>query len=521
MRTGLLLAFVGTSAVLALGAGPASRAAAPLPVAPPAPAPAERCEDVARCDYATGAGCGVEPPETLTIYPHDAETFARLEAYAESCQGRPWEGADGCLKGRLEAALAGLVGTLADHDELVARALLLPQEAGRICAGAHPANARGALEEASGWCAMGREECIEALREVRRVLLGMPAWVECLERMEAYAQENARNALAHEHCLATSRNDDHRSDTPAPSPTPALAPSPTPALAPSPTPTLEPSRSPALGPSPTPALAPTPTPALAPTPRARPLVVIATPVPDRTPLADTPPSPHPDTSTLEEIRTAPRAVDDGRRDGQFEITVVPLSGVLRIRDPATGAEHRPLIASIGAGLDVALALSEDIALELGLSARGSFASTAMGQAATATLDELETETGSAVVIELEPTVALLSQYVGAGLVVGVRWDTIGVTSLENGLASHATSGAAAGLRLLLGLGLLERDLRLVGHVDYLFVGTEETVLRAGVQADLGPLLVSGDYRQHFRLGAPDQAWLVDELQLTLGYRGAF
>lgn len=489
MRTGLLLAFVGTSAVLALGAGPASRAAAPLPVAPPAPAPAERCEDVARCDYATGAGCGVEPPETLTIYPHDAETFARLEAYAESCQGRPWEGADGCLKGRLEAALAGLVGTLADHDELVARALLLPQEAGRICAGAHPANARGALEEASGWCAMGREECIEALREVRRVLLGMPAWVECLERMEAYAQENARNALAHEHCLATSRNDDHRSDTPAPSPTPALA--------------------------------PTPTPALAPTPRARPLVVIATPVPDRTPLADTPPSPHPDTSTLEEIRTAPRAVDDGRRDGQFEITVVPLSGVLRIRDPATGAEHRPLIASIGAGLDVALALSEDIALELGLSARGSFASTAMGQAATATLDELETETGSAVVIELEPTVALLSQYVGAGLVVGVRWDTIGVTSLENGLASHATSGAAAGLRLLLGLGLLERDLRLVGHVDYLFVGTEETVLRAGVQADLGPLLVSGDYRQHFRLGAPDQAWLVDELQLTLGYRGAF
>jgi len=499
MRTDLLRTLGTLSVVLGLCVARPVRAASPRPATPPAPAPTERCEALSRCDYATGAGCRVAPPETLTIYPHDAETFARLEAVAESCEGKPWVGPEGCLEGRIRAALGGLGQTAREVDDLAARALLLPEVAGRVCASVHPVNARGALDEAPSWCEMGREECVEALREVRRVLLAMPAWVGCIERMEAYAQENARNTLAHEHCLAT-----RSAPAAAGAPVPAPAPAPTPARALTP------------APAPAPALAPTPT-----SPRPRPVVVIATPVPDRSPLDGAPPEGTPDSSTVSRTRTGPEAIDDERRTGQLEVTVTPLSGVLTIRDPATGAEHRPLIASLGAGLDVALALSDGLALELGLSARGSFASTAMGQAATASLDELETETGSAIVIELEPTAILLSQYVGAGFVVGVRWDTIGVTSLANGLTSHETSGAAGGLRLVFGLGLLERELRLVGHLDYLFIGTDATVLRAGVQADLGPLLVAGGYRQYFRLGGASQAWVMDELQLTFGYRGAF
>ena len=380
----------------------------------------------------------------------DAETFARLEAWAETCAG-PWEGTSGCYEARIRTALEGLPEAARAVDALAGRSLLLPDEAHERCLASRPKNARGALDEASAWCAAGRDECVEALREVRRVLLAMPAWEGCIERMEG------------------------RANAPPPSPPSPAKPAPPSPLASEPEP----------------------------------------------PPTDDPIKTTPDTATISGTRTHPKGIDDGRREGQLAITVAPFSGVLTLRDPATGAEHRPMLASVGLGVSGVLELSEAIGLELGLGARASFGSTAMGQAVAVSLDELETETGTAIVVELEPTAIVLSQYLGAGLVVGVRWDTIGVTSLANGLTSHEISGAAAGLRVVLGLGLLERDMRLVGNLDWIFIGAGSTVLRAALQAELGPLLVAGAYRQHFRLGAATDAWVVDELQLTLGYRAAF
>jgi hypothetical protein len=216
---------------------------------------------------------------------------------------------------------------------------------------------------------------------------------------------------------------------------------------------------------------------------------------------------------------APRAATECRREGQLEIGVTPFSGVITVRDPATDADHHPNVASLVVGVDVITALDDDLAIEFGLNARAAFGSTAVGQVGN--LEDLKTETGTAFFVDIEPTVSLLSQYLGCAVVADFRWDSISVTSATHGLTSSKASGGGGGLRLLAGLGMLERDMRLTASVDWLFVATESTAIRAAIQGDIGPVMLIGSYRQHFRLGAAGDGYLVDELQLTLGYRGAF
>jgi len=364
----------------------------------------------------------------------------------------------------------------------------------------------------------------------------MPAWATCVARMEAYADENARREA--------------RTDCePAP-----LEPAPAPRVKASPPATQPPPNSPDRLRLPLPnsrALLDPPPKAPEPVvsvPERQPKsessrkaereppvleVVYAKPVPARRPaplpddrlLADQiavrEPRNAPDRSIVSGTRTPPEGIDEGRRGGQFELLFAPFSGVLTIRDPATAAEHRPLMASIGIGIDVVLELSPAFGLELALAGRGSFASTALQQAVSLSLDELAVDTGTAFVFEIEPSATLLSEYLGIGLVTEYRWDTIGITSATTGLVSTKSSGGAGGLRLLAGLGVLERDMRLLFTLDWLFIATESTVIRAALQAEIGPFVLIGSYRQHYRLGATTEAYVVDDMQLTLGYRMVF
>ena len=495
--------FFGLLTVLAISS---ARAAAPLPLPPGPPSPRGMCEPA--CDYASGAGCPEVSVESLTVYPYDGESLTNLEAYAVACPSE-WEGPGGCYEARIRKAVDELLDASKAISDTALRASLLPDAARHECERFEPLNAQRAVDEAPAWCVTGREECIEALRDAHRVLMVMPTWATCVQRMEAYADENARRET---------RNDCE----PAP---------------------LEPAPAPRLSArSPTPAR--TPTPALAPPPQSRGIldppvleVVHARPVPPRrrAPAPDPSPpandplladqiaarAPAPDTATVSSLQTQPKGIDDGRRGGQFELLFAPFSGVLTIRDPATKAEHRPLMASIGMGLDVVLELSPAFGLEFGLAGRGSFASTALQQAVSLGLAELDIATGTAFVFEIEPSVTLLSEYLGIGMVADYRWDTIGITSATAGLVSTKSSGGAGGLRLLAGLGVLERDMRLLFTLDWMFVATESTVIRASLQGEIGPFVLVGSYREHYRLGTTTEAYVADDLQLTLGYRMMF
>ena len=84
------------------------------------------------------------------------------------------------------------------------------------------------------------------------------------------------------------------------------------------------------------------------------------------------------------------------------------------------------------------------------------------------------------------------------------------------LPDHVVFGGEAHI-----VGVLERDMRLLFSLDLMFIATESTVVRAALQAEIGPFVLVGAYREHYRLGATTEAYIVDDLQLTLGYRMVF
>lgn len=474
MRT----AVSGMIVMVGVALGGASWGAAPLPPGPPAPG---ACE--AACDYTTGDHCPVVRESTLTPFPYDAETLVTLEAYVISCAGE-WDGPGGCYEARVKKAVDELITPSKAIADVSDRAALLPDVAQGECASREPENAQRAVDEAAAWCVLGRDECVEGLREAHRALHGMPAWAACVERMERYADANAGRVICGE--------DEGEA------------------------PRLEPMR------EPKPEVKREPKPE-------RPLEVVRVDrgrvrggeqaPPPRDPLIADMQTEAPRTDIEAGTRPEPRDLSD-RRKGQFELVFAPFSGSLTMRDPGTDVEYSPNMASIGFGVDVVLSLSDDLALELGLWGRAAFASTAVGEAITAGLEQLNIDTGTALSFDLEPSVTLLSEYVGIGAVVDMRWDTVGITN-TSGLVSTANNGAAGGLRLVAGLGLLARELRLVGSLDLMFIGAGSTAVRAAIQGEIGPFILSGGYRQYFRLGSATEAYLVDDLSLTLGYRAVF
>ena len=483
MRTAVsaLVVMVGTVV------GGAGWGAAPLPPGPPAPG---ACE--VACDYTTGNHCPIVRESTLTPFPYDAETLVTLEAYVISCAGE-WDGPGGCYEARVKKAVDELITPSKAIADVSDRAALLPDGARAQCADREPENAQRAVDEAAAWCVLGQDECIEGLREAHRALHGMPSWAACVERMERYADANAGRVICAE---------DER---------PAEAP------------TLEPRR------EPKPEVTRDPKPEARREPKpARPLEVVRVErgrvrggevAPPRDPLiADMQPE-GPRTDIEAGTRPEPRDLSD-RRKGQFELVFAPFSGSMTMRDPGSDVEYSPNMASIGFGVDVVLSLSDDLVLELGLWGRAAFASTAVGEAITAGLEQLNIDTGTGLSFDLEPSVTLLSEYVGIGAVVDMRWDTVGITN-TSGLVSTANNGAAGGLRLVAGLGLLARELRLVGSLDLMFIGAGSTAVRGAIQGEIGPFVLTGSYRQYFRLGSAAEAYLVDDLSLTLGYRSVF
>ncbi len=484
------------------------------------PSPAPSCErEFPRCDYPTGRGCLAHTPSPPDAR-FDPEAVRAVEAFARTCD-IAWDGPKGCYEAGVKVEVDRLIETSRAYAEVDGRALFLPEAARLACEPELPPRAKAAIDEAPAWCAIGRAECVEGLKAARLALEGLPAWAACVERMQRYVAANERLDAERAACRAR-----------MPAPAPAPAPAPVTARAPSPTP------APTLAPSPAPAPAPrldadpplAPTPSRQPAARPRRVVEITRGrVIDPVPLADlgprvanrpAPAEPPLDT-TSQRHDAPPPTPPDARRKGQFELGVTPFSGTLTLRDPATGVEHSPMMASVSVGVDVVLRLSPDLFLELSLTGRAAFASTAVERAISVSLDEVETETGTVFVVDLEPTVAILSEHLGAAIVADYRWDSIGVTSTAAGLVSTRASGGGGGLRFIAGFGLLEPDYRLVAALDFLFVGTEATAVRASIQGDIGPVMLLGAYRQHFRLGRFPDAYLVDELQLTLGYRAAF
>ncbi len=463
----------------------------------------------APCDVTAGTGCSdaYEPAET--IFPLEVESIERVTRRVAQCSG-PWHGDGGCYAREIRKDLSDL-GLVADEiDQVDARGTALPDPARTACDRVRPELATRAIDEVETWCRVGQGECAGALDLARVVLRGMDRWHSCVERMEARLAENARHDAR---ACATS--------VPTPSPTPAptvVAPvAPTvaaPTAAPPSDQTMAPKREPTVV-------------------EAKPLRVV-----EAQPLASYGPRPAPPTAVAASP-TVPRAhVDAGptqgtiaqleppkvtaeRRTGQFELSLAPFSGVLTIRDPIIGADYSPLAAGVAVGLNVVADVADGIDLEFALAGRGTFASSALQQAATVGLDELATESGTALVLHVEPSVTVLSRYVGVGVVADFRWDSIGVTSLTSGLVRHDNSAVMGGARFIVGLGLLATDLRLLGMLDYLFLGGDEATLRASIRAELGPALIVGSYTDYARLGGPTDAYAVDNLQLTLGFRMVF
>lgn len=501
-----------------VAAGGTGRAAGPAPLPKEGPAPEHRvaprphddCGEIVLCDYASGAGCPAVGELAIGLDPFAGEKLTGLEAWATGCRG-PWEGNSGCYELHIRREVDELVPVSTAIGAASEREMLLPDAARTSCAVLAPARAQEAIDEAPAWCVVGRDECVAALREARRVLDALPSWMECVERMGRWSKENAR------------RESERLACENAPDEIAAPEPSREPVRDSGRDSGREPVREPA---APERVAAPKRVVTMGPG-RVRDVLVPNAPKeqPPGDELADTTPPRYdpeaPDTTMHQTGNTRPEPIDDQRRDGQVDFVVAPFSGVLTLRDPGTGAEHRPMTASIGLGVDVVLDLSSSLALELGLAGRASFGSTALEQAVSLGLDELAIETGTAFMFELEPTAILLSQYVGFGIVAEARWDTIGVTSATTGLVSTKRDGAAGGMRFVLGLGLLEREMRLVGSLDWIFVGSDQSYMRAQIEADLHAFVLTGAYRQHYRLGGALDAHIVDDMQLSLGYRVAF
>ncbi|MFO0748386.1 MAG: hypothetical protein U1F43_22390 [Myxococcota bacterium] len=499
-----------------------------------AAAPGDACEAVpAPCDYAAGGASCKDPEPSETIFPLELESMRKVEASATRCRGA-WQA---CRKD-LEPDLADLHDVDAEIADVEARSNALPDAAAAACARTRPSLARSALGDVASWCAVSRDECLGAVRDAKRMLDGMPAWAECVERMES-RRGIGRRARRAAHGLRGARGRGGRAGR-ARRPGRARAraggpaagmPAAPPAPAPSATPTA--SARPESRPE---ARAPA---AVAPVTRngeALPTVVYASPTvvrpaptavydaPAPAPTADEPRIASQDAGPVESAvatvgqRPAPPSE---RRKGEVTLSVAPFSGTMTIRDPVTKRDYSPLSASVAVGLDVVLGLTPGLDLQIGIGGRGTLASTALQQAASVSLDNLDTESGSAIVVDLEPELSLLSEHVGFGLIGDFRWDSVGVTSATTGLASSHSHGGAAGARLMLGFGLLERDLRFAGILDYLCVGDADGQWRASLRAELGGLLLTASYEQYFQLGAADDGHVVDHMQLTLGFRMPF
>ena len=465
----------------------------------------------ALCDPASGSGCQDAFEATDTIFPLEVESMDGIAKRVDHCRGT-WGGERGCFAREIRKDLSDLGLVDQEIESVARRADALPATARDVCERARPTLATSALDDVPTWCAIGQGECQGAMEMAITVLRGMPEWAACVERMESRVSERAACAPV------TAARAPVASAPPSSGPLPAAPPAPATTQATT------------AAPAPTPAAAPR-----APTVvEAKPLrVVEARPIavdgmasygPSR-PGASTDlaaigaESAAPSQGTAAQLE-APRPVVE-RRSGQVELSIAPFSGVLTLRDPGTKAEYSPLSASVALGVSFVAALASNIDLEIGLTGRGTFASTALQEAATVGLDQLDTESGTALILHLEPAVTVLTRYFGVGIVTDFRWDSIGVTSITTGLVRNDASGVAAGARFIVGLGLLATDLRLLGMLDYLFVGTDDAALRATIRAELGTALITGSYTQYSRLGGASDAHAVDNLQLTVGFRMVF
>jgi len=480
------------------------------------------CEPRPACAIASGEGCldAYEPVDT--IFALEVESIDRTGDRVRRCAGR-WLGERGCYTTQIAKDLSDLGLVAIEIAGVEARWRALPEVARRACEAARPALATRALGEVDGWCRVGQGECAGAIDLARIVLKGMDPWHTCVERMESRVVESARRAP-----LPCAREAAAVAVRPAPLPVAAPASEPTvtraePAPEPSvvrplkvvearPIRTVEVGGQPgSVGPSrieaePLAGYGPRPAPA-------RP--------PEATALATTARAGASGATTTTSAQLEQPRAKTERRAGQVELSLAPFSGVLSITDPATQAEYEPLAASVALAVSVVASIASGVDLEIALTGRGTFASTALMDAATTGLDELDTESGSALVLQIEPAVTVLSRYVGVGIVTDFRWDSVGVSSITTGIVRTDSAGVAAGARFVVGLGLLASDLRLLGLLDYLFVGTDEDAVRVGLRAELGPALITGSYTRYAPLGEATDARVVDNLQLTLGFRMVF
>lgn len=439
----------------------------------------QRC-DRSLCDYLTGAGCQDSVEETDTIFPMEVESLTTITAHAKACA--LWHGPTGCYQKHIKGETADLPLVAAEVAAVQQRFDALPEAAQRVCLGQRPTLSESAVDDIAAWCVTGQEECVGALQAARVMLGGMQAWAACVERMETHVAENTRLAALPAVCV----------DLPAPAPVAAAKP-----VEPRPLEVVEAQSNGVFLPR-----------------RAHEVEPLAPPEHDVARYDGAPMG-----SAIVSVQK-PRAQTETRR-GQVELSVAPFSGVIGIRDPGTDADYQPLSASVALGLAVVIDLPASLGLELGVTGRGAFASTALQQAATTALADLDTESGTAFVADIEPTFTLLSEYLGIGVVSDFRWDSIGITSSSTGLVQTDDAGVAGGMRLIAGYGLLKKDLRFLGMVDYLFAGAGNGVWRATLRAELGPALITGQYVQYFGIADEGDAHLVDQLQVTLGFRMVF
>lgn len=299
----------------------------PVRTTPTAPRPHDDCGEIVLCDYASGAGCpSVRGAGVEGIHLFGAEKVMGLEGWAAGCRGPGTATAAATSSTSVPRSTSSRRrrGRLGSRPS--ARCCCRTRRARDTCDKLAPARAQDAIDEAPAWCVVGRDECVTALREARRVLDALPEWVGCVERMAHWVKENERREAERTACEnAPSDAPAVRPEAPAgPEVVDAKVPE-TPAQQPEPKPETKPLRVVRVGPG-----------------RVR---NAREPAPMRPPgdeLADTngpdAPAPFdtPDTSTVKTGETRPDAIEDGRRKGQVELNVAPFSGVLTLRDPGDG-----------------------------------------------------------------------------------------------------------------------------------------------------------------------------------------
>jgi len=195
-----------------------------------------------------------------------------------------------------------------------------------------------------------------------------------------------------------------------------------------------------------------------------------------------------------------------------------------LANPRAGDSFTPALATVGAGVSVAVRLSEMFHLELALSVDFGFGSSDLGRLGVIfETNPISFDSLTVTTIGTAPSVVLLMDWAGLGLVYDHRWDSVISSAAGATPETFDNDGGALGLRLLGGLWLRATGLRVVWEFDWYFRDGRggKPAFLTSLRLDGGAIALIGSYESLYAISGASVPYARRIASVSIGFQSVF